>query len=120
MANLVGGKIFIRVNGKQLKAKGAFTFNAGFDKNEMVLGHDGVHGPKVMPQIPKIEGNITLDSANFGLRELAAVANATVTCELADGTVGTLAEAWQTAELDLNTEEGEVGVAFQGVTADIV
>lgn len=120
MANLVGGQIFIRVNGKQLKAKGAFTFNAGFDKNEMVLGHDGVHGPKVMPQIPKIEGNITLDSANFGLKELAAVANATVTLELADGTVGTLSEAWQTAELDLNTEEGEVGVAFQGITGAIV
>ena len=119
MANLVGGKIFVRVNGKQLKAKGAFTINLGFDKNEMVLGHDGAHGPKALPQIARIEGTITHDSANFPLKDLAAVANATVTVELADGRVATLREAWQTAELDLTTEEGEIEVAFHGVGADL-
>jgi hypothetical protein len=119
MANLVGGTIFVRVNGKQLKAKGAFTINLGFSKNEMVLGHDGVHGPKSMPQIAKIEGAITHDSTNFPLSELAAIANATVTVELADGRVATLREAWQTAELDLSTEEGEITVSFEGVGADL-
>jgi len=118
MATLVGGTLTVRVNGKQLKAKGAFTFNAGHDKREMVVGHDGVHGPKTVPQIPRIEGNVTLDTTNFPLAELAAVANATVTIELADGKVFTLREAWQTSELDVSTEEGEVGVEFQGVSSD--
>ena len=117
---LVGGKIFVKVNGSQLRAKGAFTYNEGLDKNDMILGHDGVHGHKSLPQIPIIKGNITLDTANFSLKELNGIQGATVTIELADGSVFTLRDAVQTATLDVNTEEAEVEVEFQGVGADTI
>lgn len=55
----VGGIIFIKANGTQYRAKGNFTYNLGRLKKEKVVGSDGVHGTKVVPQVPFIEGAIT-------------------------------------------------------------
>ena len=117
MANKrVGGILYIAVNGERLQAKGSFTYNHGVDKREAVVGSDQVHGFKELPQAPFIEGAIT-DSDELDVPTLKAVRDSTVTLELANGKVFTLSQAWYAADGDVTTEEGEIQVRFEGISA---
>lgn len=117
MTKAVGGRIAVKYNGKMLRAKGSWTYNLGEDRREAVTGPDGTHGFKAMPQVPFIEGEIT-DTADMNLTELLRVTDATVTLELANGKVISLKEAWYASEGTGNTEEGNVGCRFEGMSAE--
>lgn len=117
MARRVGGVMFLAVDGQRWDAKGNFTYNLGRVKREAVVGNDQVHGYKEMPQAPWIEGEIT-DRGSIPLDELLGVTDATVTIELANGKVIVLRDAWYAADGTGNTEEGNVEVRFEGLTAD--
>lgn len=117
MAARLGGKISISKNGTRLDAKGNYTYNLGVDKREAIVGSDRVHGYSEKPQTPFIEGEIT-DSANLNLRELAETTDATITLELANGKVITLREGWYAGEGTGNTEEGNIGVRFEGLSCE--
>lgn len=45
----VGGVIFVKVDGGQLRAKGEFEYNLGVPKREAIVGMDGTHGYKEDP-----------------------------------------------------------------------
>jgi hypothetical protein len=81
------------------------------------VGADAVHGYKEVPQVPFIEGKIT-DSSDLDLAELCDVVDATVTLELANGKVIVLRDAWYAGEGTVDTDEGEIGVRFEGKSAD--
>lgn len=115
----VGGLLFVKANGEQLRAKGSWTYNAGQAKREGVVGADQVHGFKEMPQIPFIEGNIT-DSAELDLVALLNTKNATVTLELANGKVFVLRDAWWAGSGNVTTEEGEIEGRFEGISGEEV
>jgi hypothetical protein len=117
MANRVGGIIFLSVNGSRYDAKGNFTYNIGRPMAEGVLGHDGVHGYKELPQIPFIEGEIT-DRGDLALVDLLGIRSANVTLELANGKTIVLRDAWFAADGTGNTEEGNIAVKFEGRTAE--
>lgn len=112
-----GGIIFLNVNGVRYDCKGAFDYNIGAPKRDAIVGHDGVHGYKELPQASFIEGAIT-DRGNLALETLLAITGATVTLELANGKVIALRDAWYAGEGTGNTEEGEIGVRFEGMSAD--
>lgn len=114
----VGGKLFVAVNGERLPAKGSFTWNLGEDMREGIVGHDTVHGYKELPQIPFIEGAITIQPAT-DVRALLRTTNATVTLETAAGQVIVLESAWYANEGSAQTEEGELAVRFEGLSASI-
>lgn len=114
MSNKRAGRIFFRVGGVQHDAKGSFTCNSGGDKREAIVGADAIHGFKSTPQVPFVEGAIT-DSTDLDIDALKAIENTTVTVELANGKVFTLANAWYAADGDLTTEEGEMQVRFEGL-----
>ena len=114
----VGGIIFLKVNGQQLRAKGNFTFNLGRPRRESVVGSDSVHGYKEMPQVGFIEGEIT-DSSQMSLQTLLDTKDATVTLELANGKVVALREAVFAGEGTGNTEEGNIAVRFEGQGEEI-
>ena len=117
MANRrVGGIIFVKVDGQLFNAKGAFDYNLGVLKREAVAGQDAIHGFKEVPQVPMIEGTIT-DDSDLNLQSLLETRDATVTIELANGKVIVLQEAWYAADGNVNTEEGEVEVRFEGISA---
>lgn len=113
----IGGKIFIKADGFQYRAKGNWTYNLGKDKKEKVVGMDGVHGTKVTPQVPFIEGTIT-DGPDISAEQLLEIENATVTLELANGKIISLSGADFSGEGNITTEEGEIDARFEGDRAE--
>lgn len=114
-----GGILFLKVGGERQDAKGNFTYNLGQPKRDGIVGADGVHGYKEMPQVPFIEGEIT-DRQTLDLAALLNVVDTTVTLELANGKVIVLRQAWYAGEGTGNTEEGNIGVRFEGLSAEEV
>jgi len=117
MTNAVGGIITVRVNGAVLRAKGAWTYNLGRPMREAIVGSDGVHGYKEVPQVAYIEGTTT-DRGDLDLTALVTLRDATVTLDLANGKAFVLAQAWFAGEGAASTEEGEVAVRFEGISAE--
>jgi len=113
----IGGKILVKADGKQYRAKGSWTYNLGKDKKEKVVGMDGVHGTKVTPQVPFIEGAIT-DSGTLSVEALLDLEDATIILELANGKIISLAGADFAGDGNVTTEEGEIEARFEGDSAE--
>ena len=116
MARLAG-KISFKIDGEIQFAKGAFDYNLGRDKKEMIVGHDTVHGHKSIPQVPFIEGKIT-DRGDLDLVALMDSEDVTITLDLANGKIISLRGAVYAADGGVNTEEAEVEVRFEGLSAE--
>lgn len=114
-----GGLIGIQVDGQIYDAKGSFTYNLGRPKREAIIGSDGVHGYKETPQVPFIEGAIT-DSSDLDLNKLLTLKDGTVTLSLANDKVVVLRGAYYAGDGEVTTEEGEIGVRFEGTGAEEV
>lgn len=108
----VGGIIYIKVDGVQYQAKGSWTYNLGEEKREGVVGSDGVHGYKELPQIPFVEGVIT-DSGEISSQALLKLSGVTVTLELANDKVIVWRNAWFAGDGNITTEEGEIAARFE-------
>lgn len=115
----VGGALYVKVKGERLKAKGSFTCNPGKSKREAVMGPDGVHGYSEMPQVPFLEGAITADR-DTDIEALLDITDETATVELANGQTFVLSHAWHAGEGSLTTEEGELGIRFEGTHGEFV
>lgn len=113
----VGGIIELKVDGKTHSAKGNFTYNIGRNKRESVIGADAVHGFKETPQASFIEGEIT-DSSTLSLEALVTLTDATVMLRLANGKLIVLRGAWFAGEGTGNTDEGNIGVRFEGMNGE--
>lgn len=111
------GFIQVQVQGEVQDAKGAFTYNLGRPKREAIIGADGVHGYKEMPQVPFIEGAIT-DRGSLDLAALANGKDQTITLTLANGKLIMLRDAWFAGEGTVSTEEGEISVRWEGSNAE--
>jgi hypothetical protein len=112
-----GGIIFVKVNGDLQQAKGSWSYNLGKPKREPIVGADGVHGYKEMPQPAYIEGKIT-DRGDLDLAALVGITDSTVTLELANGKTILLNNAWWGGDGTVSTEEGEIEARFDGITAE--
>lgn len=110
--NRRAGIIYVKVDGRQYDAKGAYTYNLGKPKRDAIIGSDGVHGYKETPQVAFIEGAVT-DSDDLDLASLVTADNVTVTLELNNGKVVTLSNAWFASEGSGKTDEGEIAVRFE-------
>ena len=117
--NRIGGIISLKINGDMYFAKGNFTYNLGKPKKEGVVGSDRVHGYTEKPQVPFIEGEIT-DRNELNLEDLVTLDDATVTLELANGKVIMLREGWYAGEGTGNTEEGNIALRIEGMSAEEV
>lgn len=117
--NLVGGILEFKVNGEIQNAKGNFKYNPGKLKREGIVGPDRVHGYKGLPQIPYIEGEIT-DRSDLDVESFMDIDEGTITLSLANGKVFVLKEAWYAADGDIETEEGNIQVRFEGMSAEEV
>lgn len=108
-----GGVIQLQIDGEVYDAKGNFTYNLGRPMRETIVGADRPHGYKETPQVAFIEGEIT-DRGTLDLDSLITISSATVTLELANGKMIVLSDAHFAAEGTGNTEEGNIGVRFEG------
>lgn len=117
MSQRRGGVIFLQLNGEIMDAKGSFSYNLGRPMREAIVGHDGVHGYKELPQVAFIEGEIT-DRGTLDVDALVKTEGATVTLELGNGKVIALRDAWFAGEGTGNTEEGNIAVRFEGKSGE--
>jgi hypothetical protein len=107
------GLIQLKVNGEIQDAKGTFTYNLGLPKREAIVGADGIHGYKEVPQVPFIEGAIT-DRGTLDVAALAGGKGLTVALSLSNGKDIVLGEAWWAGEGTVSTEEAEIPVRWEG------
>lgn len=113
----VGGIVFVKVDGEQLRVKGNVTYNLGLPLREPVIGHDGVHGFKETPQPAFIELEMT-DRPGLDMKKFLAITGATVTAELNNGKKIVLRNAANMSEGTGNSEEGNMTVRFVGSDAE--
>lgn len=117
MPNRVSGLLEVAVNGKLVQTKGSWTYNAGARKREAIVGADRVHGYKELPQVPFIEGEIT-DASDFDLVEFLNLDDATIHLSLANGKSFTLRDAWYAGDGNVQTEEANIQVRFEGLSGE--
>ncbi|MDL2306625.1 phage tail tube protein [Desulfovibrio sp. OttesenSCG-928-C06] len=113
--NRRAGRIYLKIDGALQDAKGSFSYNLGYDKNDGIIGADGVHGYKSTVQVAYIEGVIT-DRSTLNLAALAQQDDITVTLDLANGKTIVLSEAWFAGEGTVTTEEAEITVRWESST----
>lgn len=111
------GVLFVRIDGTQYDARGNWTYNLGAPKREAIVGADGVHGFKEMPQTPFIEGEVT-DARSLDLEALVTASEVTATLELANGKTVLLRDGWYAADGTVGTEQGNVQVRIEGLSAE--
>lgn len=111
-----GGIISLKLAGTQFDAKGAFSYQLSGTKRSTIVGADGLHGFKEMPDVGFIEGAIT-DSAGMDLAALKAFTGVS-TLELANGKV-IVCDGAQVGECQGGTEEGEIKVRFEGEVEEV-
>jgi len=111
IGNRRAGRISFRIDGELYEAKGSFSYNLGADLREEIVGADGIHGYKETPQAAYIEGAVT-DREDLDWEKLVTADDVTVTLELNNGKVITLASAWFSGDGTASTEEAELPVKF--------
>ena len=117
--NRLAGLLYLRVDGVQRNVKGSFTYNLGQPKREAIVGPDGVHGYKEMPQAPYIEGEIT-DQSDLALADLFNITDGTITLELANGKSVVQRNSWYAGDGNVGTEEANVQIRFEGLSSEEV
>lgn len=113
----IGGIVFVKVDGEQLRVKGNVTYNLGLPLREPVVGHDGVHGFKEVPQVAFIELEMT-DKKDLSLKKFLSITSATVTAQLNNGKTIVLRNAANVSEGTGNSEEANMTVRFVGSDAE--
>ncbi len=117
MSRRIGGTLYGKIDGEMYSLKGGWTYNLGIAKREGIVGADTVHGYKETPQIPFVEGAIT-DGQKLNLEKFLKLEEVTFTLELANGKTILLRDAWNASEGNVTTEEGEIAVKFEGMSAE--
>jgi hypothetical protein len=111
------GLIQVQVNGEIVDAKGSWSYGLGRPKREAVIGADGVHGFKEMPQVCYIEGAIT-DRGSLDVAALVSGRDLTITLSLSNGKVIVLRDAWFAGDGTASTEESEIPVRWEGANGE--
>jgi hypothetical protein len=114
---VVAGVVYLRVDGRQLRARAEIKVSMANFEREAVIGQDGVHGYIERPAVAFIEGKIT-DSPDLAIEQLQAMCNVTVTVELLNGKVYLLRNAWCTKANPLDTTDGSIEFRFEGRAAE--
>ena len=109
----VAGTCFFKIDGVQYSLRGNLTITGGNVHRESVVGQDGYHGFKEVPEVASIQADLT-HQPNIDLNILNNFQNVTVTAELINGAVATLHNAVQMNHISLNAEDGKLTVKFEG------
>jgi hypothetical protein len=116
-ARRIAGVAYIFVDGRQYPLRGSLTISIDTIERAGVAGQDGVHGFIETPRVPWIEGDIS-DLGELSLTALQAMADVTVTAELANGKVYVLRNAWTATAREFDAAEGQASVRWEGMSAE--
>jgi hypothetical protein len=110
----IGGTAVVRFNGNVMKFVGDMTHNFQEFKKKKKAGRDGtIHGFTVEPSVPMIKGKFTHDGT-YTTADYEAIVDALVTATLGDGRVLTLRGAVVSGDIEINVDEAEVELTFEG------
>ena len=115
--NKRAGILYFKRNGTILDAKGNYTYNLGGVKRDAIVGADRVHGFKEMPQVAFIEGEIT-DKGDLNVKDITGAEDETLTLELRNEKTIVLKNAWFAGEGNVQTEEANIAVRYEGSGAE--
>lgn len=113
--NRIAGVAFVKVDDRQLELRGSLTVSTDLFEREGIAGQDSVHGYKETPRVPFIEGDFST-TAELSMDFIASITEATVTAELANGKVYLLRDAWTANAREIDAEEGQVQIRFEGMS----
>lgn len=118
----IGGLISFKADGTSLLAKGNFTYSLGKPKREAVMGVQGVDGYKETPQVPYVEGEISLNSET-SISDIQDMVDVTVELDLGSISGGqtksiVFSNAYYAGEGKAETEEGKFGIRFEAASAE--
>jgi hypothetical protein len=116
MSQVRAGVASLLVNGERKRVKGNASYNLGFIRREAIVGQDGVHGLKEMPQAPFIEVELSI-APDENISEILDVQEATVLLALRNGNVVELRQAWCDSEGTISLDEATLSVRFVGLSA---
>lgn len=117
-ARVAGGTI-VAVNGKTIPNKGNVEVRMGVGKRTAIIGEDGIHGYSEASTVPGISFTAT-NRNDLDLKALLKTDGATVTAQIPGGKTYTLRDAWCASENDVNLSEGEIKLAFEGLSIEEV
>jgi len=116
-SNRQAGTINFQIDGVLYSARGSFSYMGSTVKREGIVGQDLIPvGYKETGLVPYIEGELNAIQG-LNTQNLATIDGATITLELANGTVFTLMNAWCDGELIVETEDGKLKAKFEGLTS---
>ena len=117
MGNRIGGIESFTVDGVAYPVKQGWSKNFGRPIREGIAGADTVHGYTENPQVPYLEGPITI-TKDVDVEALLSTTDATVVLEDANNRF-ILRNAWFAGEGEASTGEGELSARFEALECDI-
>jgi len=117
MAGPIAGTAFIKVDGNQYPLKGNFVVSPSPIERNGIAGQDYVHGYHEAPRVPYIEADIST-LPEVSIEDLDASVDVTVTAELVNGNTYVLRNAWSRGPLEINTNDGQFRLRFEGLSCD--
>jgi tail tube protein len=119
MANRFAGIAYWTVDGTQMAVRGNLEVMPSRFERTGIAGQDRVHGYSELPVVPYVAGDVsTLEGTS--VEAIDAVTDATITVEMANGTVYYLRNAWRAERSTVNTRDGQFHVRFEGLSCDEV
>jgi len=112
--NRVAGTAYITMDGGQLALKGNLTVSLSKVERTGIAGLDRTHGFMEKPRVQYIEGDFTLVQG-MSIEDLDNITDATVVAALANGASYSLFDAWTKAAHELNAEQGQVRIRWEGM-----
>jgi hypothetical protein len=117
MSNRFAGVAYWSVDGRQLAVRGNLEVMPSRYERTGIAGQDAVHGYSELPVVPYIAGDVsTLEGTS--VENIDAVTDATITVEMANGSVFVLRRAWRAERSTVNTRDGQFHVRFEGLSCD--
>lgn len=105
--NLVGGRLFVTIEGVQYSPRGAFEIMPGQVEREAGSNHDGTLWINAKPVPAEASGSLSY-SDGLDIVQLSEICGANITFELENGDTYIFANAAVVDRPSLNTETGEI------------
>ncbi|MFT8463133.1 phage tail tube protein [Acetobacter persici] len=117
----LAGTATLTINGEAWNVVGEAQWQAAGMVNETLKGQSTVEGFSAMPTQGFIQATLR-DRRDASVSALQGASGLTVILELANGKIITAVNAWQTENINVNTQEGtfELHVESDTVTEDTV
>lgn len=109
----LAGIVALQIDGVSFVVRGGAKYRANNVERETIRAQSGIPGYKEMPMAGRIEAVLS-DAGDLSVGLLGSLTLSTVTMQLANGKGVTGAAMWVVESQEVETEEGQFSIAFEG------